>query len=243
MAFFPLEKIKKYLKKERQYAKTFSQTGEDCIVAFIANSIGLLSLSYIDIGAYRPFYLNNTARFYIEGAHGINIEPNPVAYGELKKLRKRDINLNIGIAKEKGTLTYYVMDQPTLNTFSEIEAMRTVEKQGGKIIDRLHVNVDTIDNILNTYCNGICPDFMNIDIEGGEECILNSIPSFQVKPKIICVETVEYSTAGMPRKSLEAKAILQHCGYFLFADTCINSIFVQQELWEQRSGHCNEPSC
>lgn len=233
MALF-LHKLKTYLKSKKYYAKTFSQAGEDSLVAFIAKAININPLSYIDIGAYKPFYINNTARFYLEGCCGINIEPNPTAFNELVKLRKRDVNLNIGVAKERGVLTYYVMDRPTLNTFSEAEALKNVETCGVKIIDKIQINVDSIENILNEYCNGICPDFMSLDIEGEEVNVLNSVCSFLVKPKIICVETVEYAETGMPKKTLEIKDILESNGYFLFADTYINSIFVQKCLWEKR---------
>jgi hypothetical protein len=57
--------------------KSFSQTGEDLIVEFIFNDIGVDYPSYIDIGAHHPYYLNNTQIFYLKGCRGINIEPDP----------------------------------------------------------------------------------------------------------------------------------------------------------------------
>jgi hypothetical protein len=57
--------------------KSFSQSGEDLIIDFIFNALGISRPSYIDIGAHHPYYLNNTAIFYLRGARGINIEPDP----------------------------------------------------------------------------------------------------------------------------------------------------------------------
>lgn len=55
---------------------SYSQCGEDLIVSFIFNRLGILNPNYIDIGAHHPYKLSNTAFFYESGSRGINIEPD-----------------------------------------------------------------------------------------------------------------------------------------------------------------------
>ena len=63
--------------------KSFSQCGEDLIVNYIFGLRGITKPTYLDIGANDPFYLNNTALFYINGCRGINIEANKVKASQL----------------------------------------------------------------------------------------------------------------------------------------------------------------
>ena len=213
---------------------SYSQTGEDCIVSFIFDVLGIKTPSYIDIGAHHPFQLNNTIKFYLNGSQGINIEPNPERYEQLKKYRTNDINLNIGVAAQKGTLKYYMLSADTLNTFSEQEANNFVEKWGGKIIKTLDIPVDTITNIVNYHFNGVFPDFMGLDVEGLEMEILESIDFSVSKPKVICIETLEYAEKGLSKTDIAFIEYIESKGYFLFANTHINSIMVLKELWENR---------
>src|SRR5258705_5903293 len=81
---------------------SFSQSGEDLIIKFIFNALGIDKPSYIAIGAHHPYFLNNTAIFYESGSRGINIEPNDENIILFNRYRKQDINLNIGIAQETG---------------------------------------------------------------------------------------------------------------------------------------------
>lgn len=213
---------------------TFSQTGEDCIISFIFEALKISKPSYVDIGAFSPFRFSNTAKFYYNGSHGINIEPNPDNFKLFQKYRKRDINLNIGIAKTTGNLKYYMLDAPTLNTFSEKDATNFVEKWGHKIINTINVPVDTIDNIINKYSHGIYPDFISIDAEGFEMDIVERMFFAESKPKVICIETIEYTTTGIANVETGATDFLLKNGYMLFATTHINTILVLKELWEKR---------
>src|SRR5438477_10422835 len=61
---------------------------------------------YIDIGAARPIHGSVTAWFYQAGWRGLNVEPDPGWFGELERLRTRDINL-----QRLGTTIDHVLDQ------------------------------------------------------------------------------------------------------------------------------------
>ena len=53
--------------------------------------------SFMDVGANHPFFLSNTALFYRNGSHGINIEPNPILFRRIAQVRTEDTNIMAGI--------------------------------------------------------------------------------------------------------------------------------------------------
>src|SRR5688572_6735284 len=78
-------------------SESFSQSGEDLIVDFILNGVGLSMPTYLDIGAHHPHYINNTYKFYKRGCRGVNIEPDPSLIVEFERIRSEDVNLNFGV--------------------------------------------------------------------------------------------------------------------------------------------------
>ncbi|MHB8260645.1 MAG: FkbM family methyltransferase [Bacteroidia bacterium] len=221
-----------FLKKTNQWEKkSFSQTGEDLIIKFLFDAIGIKNPSYIDIGAHHPYYLNNTALFYENGGKGINIEPDPSLFCLFPKYRKTDINLNCGISDNDGELMLNILNAPTLNTFSDEEANRMVNENNFKIINRTSIKVYAINTVLKKYCNDVFPDFMNVDVEGLDEKIIKSINYEKHKPTVICLETISYSETGHGIKNHDIIEFLKTKGYMVFADTYINTLFIVEDKW------------
>jgi FkbM family methyltransferase len=216
----------------KKYKKTsFSQSGEDLIISFIFNALKIKKPTYIDIGAYHPFHYSNTALLYKSGSSGINIEPDPTMFKLLIKYRKRDINLNIGIGEKQGVADYYRMNVPTLNTFSKSTAEKYRNEGDYFITDVSKIEISTLPNVINNYCDNIFPDFLNLDAEGIDETILKDLDLIQVKPKVICMETISFSTSGRGIKNTDLIQYLVQRDYMHYADTYINSIFVKKNLW------------
>lgn len=210
---------------------SFSQTGEDLIIKFIFDVIEIKNPSYIDIGAHHPFHLNNTALLYQNGSRGINIEPDPGLYKVFLDDRKEDTNLNCGVSSDDGELILKILNAPTLNTFSDEEAEKMVKDYNFKIVNRIPIKVYSIHTILNKYCNGIFPDFLNVDVEGLDDSIIRSIDFEKTKPSVICLETISYSEKGDGKKNIELINFLENKEYMVYADTYINTIFVLKNKW------------
>lgn len=192
--------------------------------------LGIKTSSYIDVGAHHPFRLSNTALFYKAGSRGVNIEPNPLLFEEIKKFRKDDINIMAGIGLQSCSMPFYVMNADTLSTFSKEEADSMCREHGFSISKVIQVQVETLKDIINNYCKGVFPDFMSLDTEGLDEMILGSLKECSSLPKIICTETWEY---GLTANHIpEICSILDPLGYMLFLDNHLNSIFVLRNLWE-----------
>ncbi|MBU1260879.1 MAG: FkbM family methyltransferase [Planctomycetes bacterium] len=226
-----IHKINRFLSKTVPWIAhkhtSYSQCGEDLIIKFLfKNYLNIEKPSYIDIGAHLPFRYSNTAIFYGSGSRGINIEPDPFLFGKIQKYRKKDINLNIGIADKQGVLDFYVINNRTLNTFSEKEA-KSYEKQGYRIKEIKQIKVETLGYVIQRYSNNIFPDFLSVDAEGIDEMILKSIDYSLNYPKVICVETLDFSTQV---HRTEICDLLESKGYIKYANTHINSIMVRKEF-------------
>lgn len=223
--------IKKLLKISPYRRYCYGQLGEDLIIySILRNLLKIEKPTYIDIGAHHPYYLSNTALLYEKGCSGINIEPDATLIETFDKERKRDKNLNIGIGNKNGTATLFVMESKTLNTLSEDEALRYEKDENIKIKERREITVLTFNEVLEKYNEGICPDLLSIDIEGYEMEVLKTIDFEFNYPKVVCVETISYSTHGNSEKNLDIINFLKDKGYFLYSDTMINSIFVRENL-------------
>jgi FkbM family methyltransferase len=196
--------------------------------------MGIKKPSYIDIGANHPFSLNNTILFYLNGSRGINIEPNFELHKLLKKHRKEDVNINVGIAQEQGFLDFYLMSSPTMSTFSREESEMLQKETAIKLKKVIKTETDSLPNIISKYAHGVFPDFLSLDVEGLEEIILQSIDYTYNFPKVICIETLTYTENNSEAKETHLIDYLLEKEYFLFADTYINSIFVKKDLWKNR---------
>ena len=221
--------IKNIYFKRKFLQSSYSQCGEDRIILHLLETIGLDKPFYLDIGAYHPFHISNTALLYELGSRGVNVEPNPDVRGLFHKYRPQDINITAGISDAEGMMTYYCFNVPTLNTFSQKEAKRNI-REGYKIIDKKKILVTTLEKIIRDYCRSRVPDILFIDAEGGEAKILPSIRLMKNKPAILCMETVGFSAKGIGRKNINLINSIILLGYKLYADTHLNSIFINRSF-------------
>ena len=208
---------------------SYAQSGEDIVINYLLDMMsGKSERRYLDIGANHPFYLSNTALFYQNGGKGFLIEPDPYFAKLLRKKRPRDIVIESGV-HFSGTQTadFYVLDSPTLNTFSKEEMLRYVA-MGHKLKNTIKVSLLNINDLLESVGK---LDFLNIDIEGLDFAILELINWEKYRPKCICVETISYEMNKEPVKQSQIIRLMQSKDYFLYADTYINSIFVDKHQW------------
>ena len=229
-----------FLQKIVYKKASYAQNGEDLIIRFLFNSLGKKKPSYLDIGAHQPYYISNTALLYHNGSRGINIEPDPILFAGIKRARKKDINLNCGVGDREGLMDFYVINIPTLNTFSKTEA-DSYSKQGDyRVIKKIPVEVKTLNSILNDHFNGKFPDLLSLDVEGMDEAIIRSIDYKGSRPTVICVETISFSNSRNGIKNISLVDFLESRGYMVYANTYINTIFVLKDKWEDHNMEKND---
>ncbi|WP_199141787.1 FkbM family methyltransferase [Pedobacter sp. ASV12] len=211
---------------------SFSQMGEDLIVKFILDALKLKQISYLDIGANHPYNMNNTYLFYLLGMRGVCVEPNPVLFKKLKSIRKKDRCLNIGIGTgAKTTGKFFLTNNSLLSTFSEAEALQLEAAGQAKIISSQEVELLNINLLIERYFD-TCPDFISLDVEGLDLAILQEFDFGRFRPKIFCIETVLFSNNLKGAKAEDIISLLQQNNYRVFADTYINTIFVDNNLFD-----------
>jgi FkbM family methyltransferase len=212
---------------------SYAQSGEDLIIDFIFKYVlEKPNFTYMDIGAHHPTYLSNTALFYMNGMKGISIEPDPILFNEIKKVRTNEICLNVGIGYdlEEGktaSLEFFIMSSRTLNTFSKEEAERLDKTSDYKIVDRINVPVVHIHKLFKEH---FVPDFISIDVEGIDFEILQSIDIVKYRPIVFCIESAEFSPIPPGKKAYECVNYLTERGYMLYADTFNNSIMIDKSV-------------
>ena len=222
------------IKPENKYQSfkkvSYSQSGEDLIIDYIFKARNIINFTYLDIGANHPCYINNTFIFYLKGCRGVNIEPNPKMVNLYIDFRPDDVALAVGISDQKGEFVYYEMDANELNTFSKEQSLY-LEERGHKIINQQVIPVHTIDFIIQHYFNNVSPNVIFIDAEGMDLTIVKSIDFEKYSPEVLCIETISYELNGHGVKDSELINFVLSNGYFLYADTNINSIFVKKSFW------------
>lgn len=219
--------------------RSYSQSGEDIIISDLFNKLQINKPTYLDIGANEPVALSNTYRSYTRGSRGVCVEPNPVLYSKLLKIRRKDISINAGVAfDEQKEATYYIFPEKLhgLNTFSRTEAefwenTGTTEIGKHKTEKKMLMPLISINEVIKKYFRPH-PNFISIDVEGLDLQIIKSLNFEKYKPEVFCVETLRYSERGMETKNQELIDFLKSKGYFVYADTYINTIFCRKDVYK-----------
>jgi FkbM family methyltransferase len=225
-------KIKANIPRIFSVKNSYSQCGEDLIVAFLLDSIyGPGTRTYLDLGANHPFKLSNTALFYHQGGRGVLVEPDPYLAKVLGRTRPRDLVIQKGVhVQGLDSADFFIMEPPTLNTFSKAE-MERYAKMGHPLRQTVTVALENVNTILSTNASF---DFMTIDIEGLDAEVLRSVDWHVHRPTCVCVETLTYEKNNAARKITEINDYMISQGYLLYADTYINSIYVDLTKWNSR---------
>ncbi len=213
---------------------SYSQAGEDCIISFLINQLNIKAISYLEIGVYHPIHASNTYKFYKEGSQGVLIEADPSLITEIKRVRQMDKVLNYGITTTNtNTAKFYVFEEPAHNTFDKEEAEFRVKNGSFQISKVIDVEVKAINDIIKENF-GKYPDFLSIDIEGLDYKVLESLNTKAFPIPIICAETCKYSESHIKIKDESIIQLMSQKGYFVYADTYINTIFVNKDWFHSK---------
>lgn len=200
-----------------------SQCGEDLIIeSLLPNKKNGF---YVDVGANHPIKFSNTLFFYMKGWTGINIEPNHSKIWLFKLFRRRDINLNVGIGKEKSEMNFYIFEESTLSTFDK-NAAENYQKMTHKLLKEIVIPILPLKEILENNANGKEIDLMSIDTEGFDMEVLESNDWNKFRPRFVIIETLEYKNDGTGKKLNDIfDPYMIRVGYTKIAETYINTIY------------------
>jgi hypothetical protein len=135
---------------------SFSFYGEDLVIQGLLSRFEFengfkLSLSYIDIGAWRPIQGSNTYNLYRAGACGTAVEPNPHFKRMWKTVRPRDTFLPVGCSNVKTQSLKIFHRSAASNTLSESFAKTISTGQNLGVDTVIEVRCMTLEEIIQKH--------------------------------------------------------------------------------------------
>ena len=127
------------------------------------------------------------------------------------------------------------MSTEALSTLSKSEAERNQREDGHTIVAERTVDLVPIADLVRANFPDRRLDFVSIDVEGIDFEIVQNFDFDFVRPSVLCVETLEYRKLGEQRKATEIIEAMTAHDYKVYADTFINTIFVDERLWSARN--------
>ena len=170
--FYKLLKIYRNKKPSIHYG----EFGEDVFINRIFKDIEIGR--YVDVGCYHPFKGSLTAQLYKKGWNGINIDLSKSSIDLFNIVRKKDINLNLAISDFDGETNYY--ENSPINQQNSLIKDNDNQK-------KIKIQCKRLSSILleNHYNNF---EYLNIDVEGSEQNVINGIDLSKYRPILITIE-------------------------------------------------------
>jgi len=200
--------------------KSTSFNGEDLALAHYLPEI---NGRYLDIGSGDPIRGSNTYLFYKRGWSGVTIDPLTRANRKHKRKRRRDqqiIACVSDLSSQTSEILFYEYDADDFSTTSK---QRFLELQAQGIKPRVIRKVRAIFlNELDLETNPREAFLLDIDVEGEELSVLNTIDWVNFLPRVIAVE----EWISPIYKATKVRTLLESKGYLLESRTSVTSIYV-----------------
>jgi len=166
---------------------SYSMDKEDIIVEeyFKCKNEGF----YVDVGCYHPLQRNNTMLLYQKGWRGINIDISDFSIKLFKFLRPDDFNLNVAISNEEGEIDMFF--QKKLSQLSTIKENYAKNAFQGNILNKKILSRRLTSILDQSKYKDQKIDFLNIDVEGADFEVLQSLDLNKYSPELICIEVIE----------------------------------------------------
>ena len=202
------------IKRKFKYKKnSYSFNAVDLIINYIFKNRN--DGFYLDIGAQHPISNNNTYLLFKKGWKGINIDLDKKNIDLFKIARPNDINLNYAVSDINGeTDLYFYHESSPINTLD----INVSKYQKAKIKEVKKIKTKTLDNILNDINLYQKIDYMNIDVEGHEEKILNSFNIKKYQPRVISIEYLDLKMKELHFKNNDINNLLNSNLYKFFVN-------------------------
>ncbi|MBR7159224.1 MAG: FkbM family methyltransferase [Alphaproteobacteria bacterium] len=221
---------------------SYSQFGEDRILEFaimiLQNKKIIENPTYLDIGGNNPFSSSNSYFLHRQGYKGVVIEPNPKLAEAFLKARPTDTVLNIGIHftdEDIDSLPFYILNYHGSSSFDKASVEEYMQLQKDAFIEKVeNIKIKNINKIIEEYFANKAPTFISLDVEGIDLAIIKSFDFTKYKPAFWCIETADScSNDHLGKKSNDISNYLLSKGYEIYADTYVNTIFIDSNLLQE----------
>lgn len=183
----------------------------------------------VDIGAYHPYWLNNSWIFERIGWDTYCIEPNPNCIPELKRERKNVLEYACG-NKNQDKVNLYIYKNEIVGEaggtglFSNPKNLQITDKWNvNEFSGKALVKVRTLDWLMENEIKKDHIDYLSIDAEKSEMDILRGTNLERWKPKIIVVENTD--------EDQEQRDHLAYRGYRRVNRIVFNDIYILESYY------------
>ena len=152
----------------------------------------------------------------------------PNSMVEFNKVRPADINLEIPVSDKNEVLSYYIFNEPALNTFSKEMADERAKKPIYKVERVVDIATKPLAELLDEFLpEQQSIDFLTIDVEGLDFQVLRSNNWDKYLPKIILLEN-EMEIQEMIGSDIDI--FMQEKNYQLYAKTVKTFFYKHQSF-------------
>ncbi|WP_310415799.1 FkbM family methyltransferase [Chamaesiphon sp. OTE_8_metabat_110] len=169
---------------------SFSQFGEDIIVAKYLENFDPSDGIYVDVGAFDPTTFSNTLLLHKKGWQGINIDIDPDKINEFIRLRPSDFNQVAAVSDRSEKLKFACYPARATNQLFSLDSTDCISILGEEPTQVIVLETTRLDKILQASpFSGKNIYYLNIDCEGHDFNVLKSFDIDYYSPKVISIET------------------------------------------------------
>jgi FkbM family methyltransferase len=200
----------------------FAHAGEDKLIAALHPMPGV----YVDVGCNSPTAWSNTMALYKRGWRGINIDANSEFIRQHKKIKVKDVSVVAAISKVPETLTFTQFVGSNGMSTCDAEFLQYRLEGGHKIASQSTVQTQTLTEVLDQLGAPRSFELLNVDVEGLDLQVLESLDFSKYCPHYIWVEIFALDLEN-PASS-PVFCFLASVGYKLKAYTDMNALFIRK---------------
>ncbi|MDC0968891.1 FkbM family methyltransferase [Alphaproteobacteria bacterium] len=218
--------------------RSFAQQGEDLILDRILTRILQKDIRqshvYVDIGAYDPIDHSVTYLLYLRGWSGVVFDPSNQTKKLFKKWRKRDVFINSVVGDTDGVdVDFYFRKTDAITQIDDQSLSSTKYPPQHRVSDYEKVSFKQVNINSELKRQNIKKiDFLNIDVEGAELEILQTLDFEYFKPSVIALE-IHGNDLLKCFETDEAKLILSK-GYRVVGSAVITQFFVRSDEMHEK---------
>ena len=224
------QKISIFRRKFKSQKKSYSLNGCDLLINYIFKTQN--KGFYIDVGCQHPISNNNTYLLFKKGWNGINIDLDQKNIDLFNLQRPKDKNICACLSSNISVKNLYF--------FHSGSPINSLEKETTKNKNNFitkKVKTTTLNSVLSNFeINEI--DYLNLDVEGHENDILQGFDINRYKPKVISVEYLDFKMEKMEFKNNNLHNVLKsniynfliENGYYFINWTHADLIFVHKSF-------------
>ena len=145
---------------------------------------------YIDAGCYHPIRLSNTKFLHDKGWEGINIDISKKSIDLFNIVRKKDINLILGLSDKEGIANaYFEKDLFFQNTINYAYKKKFLSEKSKK----KNIEIKTLNYVIKKYTKNKIIDLIDVDCEGQDLNVLKGLDLTKHNVRVILIEVHRYN--------------------------------------------------